>query len=214
MAGNQSSYARRIYLWVFMRFRRGGGRKTEVGCTRVLQSGQFSCLPWDGLCEWSFCLFLLGLLPIWIYITFRPRCLKPRSKNGKSWTRLEFGWYASIWIDRLQHSLVNRQQSRKTCTLFDSYSMLLYSFYLLVTVLFEMPKSGTRNLNIIQLWVQLFLLFRCFSPVRLVWCPSLCIFSTPTDCCQVPRWNFQWSLYANRSEQGKLKDVFDLSGVL
>ena len=130
MAGNQSNYARRIYLWVFMRFRRGDGRKTEAGCTRVLQLGQL----FHVFCETAFVndlLFLsllVGLPPIWICITSRPRCLKPKNKDAKSWTRLEFGWYASIWIDLLQHSLVNRRRSRKTSTLFSSYSML--SFFL------------------------------------------------------------------------------------
>lgn len=90
-------------------------------------------------------------------------------------------------------------------------------FYLLITVLFEMPKSGTRNLNIIHLWVTIVAPYFVVSNpfvFFLVWCPSLCIFGTPTDCCQVPWWDFQWSFYANRSEQGKLKDSFGFSGVL
>ena len=84
--------------------------------------------------------FLLGLLPIWICITFRPRFLRPRNKNVKCWTRFEFGWYASIWIDRLQHSSVNRQQSRKTSTLFDSFSIL--SFFIKHLLVNSIVRNG------------------------------------------------------------------------
>ena len=116
MAGSPWNSVKHLYLWVSTQHQREDGTKTAAGFTSAWLLGK----SWHDLRvpfksdppSW------IGSQRTSIFIKCRWRSRHQRTKNARFWTKLVFGWSASILIDRRPYSWENRRRSKKICEQF------------------------------------------------------------------------------------------------